>query len=194
MTAEPSRTASALPGTLLSCLPMRAGPFRRLLLLLRPRRPRPDRSIRALAAIGDDELCNLSESGLRLRREARHRSCGAWLSAGVVVLMSAAQVVARPACSPALTIARTHLSEVRESTSERRWTAAVSVDAARCAPVSSGDFHLVVSRLKENGPDLRFRERFAWHPPAVTAEVAFWADEAVARAWIEAVTPCPCAP
>lgn len=93
--------------------------------------------------------------------------------------MSATQVVAGPVCGPTLTIARAHLSEVRRSTSERTWTAVVSVDASRCAPNSGGEFELVVSRLKENGPEARFRERFSWRPPAVMGEVAFWADEAV---------------
>lgn len=114
----------------------------------------------------------------------------AWLSAGLV-LASATQAVAQ-ACTPALTIARAHLSEVQRATSERTWTAVVFVDASRCRPNSGGSFDLVVSRLKENGPEARFRERLSWHPPSVTVRIALWADEAVERSWIEAVTPCPC--
>jgi hypothetical protein len=34
-------------------------------------RPRPEKSLEALAAIEDDDLCSLSETGQRLRREAR---------------------------------------------------------------------------------------------------------------------------
>jgi curli biogenesis system outer membrane secretion channel CsgG len=126
-----------------------------------------------------------------------NRSCTARLSAVALVfvaLASAAQVSAQPLCTPALTIARTHLSEIRKPASERTWTAAVAVDASRCASPASGTFDLVVSRLKENAPEARFRERFVWRAPAVAVELAFSADEAVERSWIEAVTPCPCAP
>ena len=38
---------------------------------------RRDRSLRALAALGDDQLANLSECGRRLRTEAQWRSDGA---------------------------------------------------------------------------------------------------------------------
>ena len=34
-------------------------------------RPRSEKSLEALAAIQDDDLCGLSETGQRLRREAR---------------------------------------------------------------------------------------------------------------------------
>lgn len=65
---------SSRTGTLLSCLRLPASLFGRLRLLRRP-----DESIRALAALGDDELCSLSESGLRLRREARRcADAGRW--------------------------------------------------------------------------------------------------------------------
>jgi hypothetical protein len=112
----------------------------------------------------------------------------------VALVLVATQAAAQPLCTPALTIARTHLSEVQRPASERTWTAMVAVDASRCASPASGTFELVVSRLKENAPETRFRERFLWRAPAVTVEVAFSADEAVERSWIEAVTPCPCGP
>jgi hypothetical protein len=63
MKAPPPRTASALASALLSVL----RPLRRLRLPT-------DRSAEALAAVGEDELHQLSESGLRLRREARRET------------------------------------------------------------------------------------------------------------------------
>lgn len=123
-----------------------------------------------------------------------NRACRALMAGAAVVLTSGAEGAAQQACSPALTIKNPHLSEAQGSTSERRWNAVVSVDAAGCAPNAIGRFELVFSRLKENGPELQFRERLLWGPLSIAVDVAFAADEAVERAWIENVTPCPCAP
>jgi hypothetical protein len=165
-------------------------------------RSQPDKSLDALAAIGDDDLHCLSESGQRLRREARRarerRSlCAAgtgWLSATAGLFISTPGVAAEQVCRPALTIPQSRLSEMHPARAERRWTALVSVDAARCAPNASGSFRLMFVRSKENAPDLQFGERLHWSPPAVAAEVPFSADEAVERFWIENVSPCRCAP
>jgi hypothetical protein len=78
-------------------------------------------------------------------------------------------------------------------TLERKWTASVVVDASRCAANASGFFDLGLTRLKENGYEIDFRERFAWLAPSVKVSVDFWADEAVEQYWIENVTPCRCA-
>jgi hypothetical protein len=43
----------------------------------------------------------------------------------------------------------------------RKWTAAVSVDAATCAAAAGGRFDIVFIRLKETAPDLEFREHFS---------------------------------
>jgi hypothetical protein len=69
----------------------------------------------------------------------------------------------------------------------------VTVDASRCAPHASGYFDLGITRLKEMGGELDFRERFRWLAPSVQIGVDFWADEAVGRYWIENVAPCKCA-
>jgi hypothetical protein len=75
---------------------------------------------------------------------------------------------------------------------ERKWTAVLSVDMSHCAANSAGYFEIVFTRLKEIGVDMEFRERFVWVPPWVKVAVYFWADEAVARYWIDSITPCPC--
>jgi len=81
---------------------------------------------------------------------------------------------------------------MQPATLERKWTAVVSVDTARCVPNSKGQFEIVFSRLKEVGPEVEFRKRFTWLPPSVKVEVDFWADEAVARYRIDNIAPCRC--
>jgi hypothetical protein len=78
-------------------------------------------------------------------------------------------------------------------TLERKWTATVTVDASRCAANASGYFDLGITRQKEGGYELDFREHFIWLAPSVKIGVDFAADEAVERYWIENVTPCRCA-
>ncbi len=181
--------------------PNRLDFLRRLL----PRRLQSDKSLEALAALGDVDLHCLSESGQTLRREARRareisRRCAAvagWLSAGAGLLASGTGLAAEQVCRPAVTIAQARLSDVDGATAARSWTALISIDSSRCAPGASGSFQLVLLRLKENGPDLPFRpfrEGLQWQGPATKAEVPFSADEAVGRAWIEDVSPCACVP
>jgi hypothetical protein len=140
-----------------------------------------------------------------VRREARRareisRRCAAvagWLSAGAGLLASGTGLAAEQVCRPAVTIAQARLSDVDSATAARSWTALISIDSSRCAPGASGSFQLVLLRLKENGPDLRFRpfrEGLPWQGPATKTEVPFSADEAVGRAWIEDVSPCACVP
>jgi hypothetical protein len=57
---------------------------------------------------------------------------------------------------------------------------------------STGSFEIVFSRLKENGVEIEFSEKFTWSSPAVTVAVDFWADEAVERYWISNVSACVC--
>jgi hypothetical protein len=102
------------------------------------------------------------------------------------------QAVGQQECRPSLAFKEVHISEMQPPTLERKWTAVVSVDASRCAANSQGHFEIVFSRLKEIGPEIEFRERFAWLSPSVKAEVVFWADEAVERYWLDNVAPCPC--
>ena len=74
----------------------------------------------------------------------------------------------------------------------RKWSAIVSVDASACVVNAEGFFEIVFTREKETAPDLEFRERFAWRPPAVKVVVDFSADEAVGQYRIENITSCVC--
>ena len=102
------------------------------------------------------------------------------------------QTFAQQTCKPALAFKHVRLSEMRPPTLERNWTAVLSVDASRCA-TKTGLFEIVFSRLKENAPDIDFREQFEWRPSSVEVSVTLWADEAVEGYWINNVAACPCA-
>jgi len=112
--------------------------------------------------------------------------------AGIISLVGITQAVGQQPCRPALEVKDVQFSQMQPPTRKRTWTAVVSVDASRCASNSSGSFEIVFTRLKENGPELDFRERFAWQPPAVNVAVDFAADEAVQRYRIDTITPCVC--
>jgi hypothetical protein len=114
------------------------------------------------------------------------------LLAGAIGLLGATQALGAPACKPVLGFREVRLAPMQPPTLERTWSATVTVDASRCAANAQGHFVIGFSRLKETGPDMDFRERFTWQPPAVYVAVEFWADEAVERYWLETVTPCPC--
>jgi hypothetical protein len=120
------------------------------------------------------------------------RSCMSMLSAATVALAGATQAAGQDVCRPALAFQDVQFSEMQRPTLERRWLAVVSVDAARCVAGSTGNFEIVLSRLKENGPDIEVREKFMWQPPSVKVEVNFWADEAVERYRFDNIAPCPC--
>jgi hypothetical protein len=111
--------------------------------------------------------------------------------AALVGLAGAAHA-SEPACRPALTFKDVRLSPMRAPGLERAWTAVVSIDASRCAANSTGHYEIVLTRVKENAPDLEFRERFVWSPPTVQAAVDLAADEAVGRYSIDNITPCRC--
>jgi hypothetical protein len=121
-----------------------------------------------------------------------YRSSISGFLAGIVGLVGVTQAVGQQACRPALEVREVQFSEMQPPTLKRTWTAVVSVDASQCAANSTGHFEIVFTRLKETGPDLDFRERFAWQPPAVNVAVDFAADEAVQRYRIDHVTPCAC--
>src|SRR5262249_54648686 len=120
-----------------------------------------------------------------------YRSCVVALLAGGIGLVGMARA-GEQGCWPALAVTQVQFSAMRPPALERKWTAVVAVDATRCAANSRGRFEIVVRRLKEIGPDLEFREQFAWLAPAVNVAVDFSADESVERYWIDNVTPCPC--
>jgi hypothetical protein len=121
-----------------------------------------------------------------------HRSRISAFLAGIIGFVSVTQAVGRQACMPTLAFREVYFSETQPPTLERKWTAVVSVDTSRCLANSEGSFEIVFSRLKEVGPEVEFRERFAWRPPSVQVEVDFWADEAVERYWIANIAQCPC--
>ena len=100
--------------------------------------------------------------------------------------------IAQAACRPTLAVTGVQFSKMTPPTLERKWSATVMVDASRCAPDASGSFDLGITRLKEMGTELDFREHFIWRVPSVKIGLDFWADEAVERYWIENVTPCKC--
>jgi hypothetical protein len=126
-----------------------------------------------------------------------YRSCVAALLAGSLLvanlgLAGATPAAGQQACKPALAVKEVQFSPMQPPTLERRWTATVVVDASRCA-TTTGYFAIGFSRLKENGMEVDFREKFIWSTPAVNVGVDFWADEAVERYWIDSVQACPCA-
>ena len=120
-----------------------------------------------------------------------YRSCIFGLLAGSIGLVSVTQSVAQQICRPALAFKEVRFSKMRPPTLERKWTAALSVDASRCA-TTSGRFGIVISGLKENGLDIEFQEQFMWKPDLVEVSVDFSADEAVGGYRLGDVAACPC--
>jgi hypothetical protein len=119
------------------------------------------------------------------------RSCIVGLLAGGIGLVSATQAAGQQICRPVLAFEAVRFSEMQPPRMERTWTAVLSVDASRCV-TTTGSFEIVFSRLKENAPELDFREPFIWRLPSVEVSVDFWSDEAVERYWLDNVAPCPC--
>jgi hypothetical protein len=113
------------------------------------------------------------------------------LFAGGIGLVAATHAAAQLACKPALAVGQVQFSPMLPPTMERKWTAVVSVDASQCA-TTAGQFEIGFSRMKENGPEIDFREPFTWQAPTVTVSVDFWADEAVESYWLDRVAACPC--
>ena len=120
------------------------------------------------------------------------RSCTSLLLAGVIGLIGVTQAVGQRLCWPALRINDVQFSPMQPPTLERTWSAVVSVDASQCAADSSGYFEIIFARLSEFGPDLEFRERYAWRSPSVELAVDFAADEAVQHFRVENITSCVC--
>ena len=114
-------------------------------------------------------------------------------AASALALASVVHAAGQSVCRPKLTVTNVQFSPMILPTLERKWTASVVVDASRCTPNASGYFDLRITRLKESGYEIDFREQFIWHAPSVKIGVDFWADEAVEQYWIENVTPCACA-
>ena len=108
----------------------------------------------------------------------------------VLAIVCATQAMGDDTCAPRLAISDVHFTEMQPPTSSRTWSAVVAVDASRCAEKVTGTFEIVFVREKETGPDLEFRERFAWRAPSVKVQFDFAADEAVQSYKIDNVTAC----
>jgi hypothetical protein len=104
-------------------------------------------------------------------------------------LLNTAQVAAEPVCRPKLAVKEVSFSETVNA--RRTWTAAINIDASRCA-TTSGGFSIRIIRLAENAPDLTFTEPFIWHLGQESVSIEFWANEAVHRYWIEDIVACLC--
>ena len=112
------------------------------------------------------------------------------LVASALALANAGQAASQAVCRPKLAITGGQFSEMIPPTLERKWTASVVVDASRRAANATGSFDLGLTRLKENGYEVDFRERFVWLVPSVKISVDFWADEAVEGYRIARITEC----
>jgi hypothetical protein len=147
--------------------------------------------------MSDISLSTLGHRAADGRRGVRRRigfasSLAVWLLAGCVDLVSPQAIAGSLVCKPVLIVKSARLSPMRPPTLERVWSAVVSVDASNCAS-TAGYFELGISRMKENSPDLKFREQFIWSTPSVTISVDFAPDEAVGAYWIDSVQLCTCA-
>ena len=127
------------------------------------------------------------------------RGCISASLATIIALIGAAEAVAEHPCRPALTLDDVEFSVMIPPTSERVWSAVVSVDASACTENSKGKFEIVFTRLSENAPDLEFRKQYMWSAPSSVWSVpllgvglALAADEAVGHYRIDNVTPCTC--
>ena len=111
-----------------------------------------------------------------------------WL-AGSVVVFTATPDAAQQICKPALALTQASISDVRNR--QRTWTGVLSLDASPCSS-ASGEFEVEFTRLKENAPDLRFIERFAWASGQTKVSLDIWWDEWVQDYRVSRVAPCPC--
>ena len=117
------------------------------------------------------------------------RSCRSILLAGSIGVLGATPAASQQDCKPRLAFEQVRFSGIENQ--QRRWTAAIAVDASRCA-ATSGRFDITFVRLKETGPELSFTERFTWAPGKVEVIVDFWADEAVEEYAISHIASCAC--
>ncbi len=115
------------------------------------------------------------------------------LLATSIALLNTSPSLARPICKPHVAVKDVRISELRNL--ERTWTAAVSVDAARCTDFS-GRFDIHFVREKENAPEIEFSETFTWHAGElgigqIDASIDVWVDEVVHDYRVYAA-PCTC--
>jgi hypothetical protein len=92
-------------------------------------------------------------------------------------------------CKPVLSMNSSGHSDVVNF--QRRWTAVLTVDASRCS-TTDGAFEIEFERLKDVGPDLTFREWFAWMGGETEVRLDLTWDEWVSAYRITEVRPCSC--
>ena len=122
----------------------------------------------------------------------RFRLLSALVAANIIPL-GATPSPGGPICKPLLSVKEVRLSELRNL--QRTWTAALAVDASRCA-VDTGPFQISFVREKENAPELEFTEQFTWQTgelaiARIEVSIDIWIDEAVHDYAVYA-HPCPC--
>lgn len=115
-----------------------------------------------------------------------HPIARTWLAA---VLLGVASPAFAEVCRPSMQVKEMNFSPMVEM--QRTWSAALEVDAAACA-TGSGSFEIRFVRLKENGIDLPFTERFTWRPGRTQVSLDLWADESILSYSIGDIAPCPC--
>ena len=92
-------------------------------------------------------------------------------------------------CRPTLAAKSSGHSEVANF--QRRWTAVFVTDASRCS-AASGAFEIEAVRLKEIGPDLSFRQPFAWMVGETEVTVDLTSDEWIHSYRVSDTAPCAC--
>jgi hypothetical protein len=108
-----------------------------------------------------------------------------------IALASVAPAIAAPLCKPALAFREVHLSAIDLETMQRRWEAALSVDASSCA-TASGSFEILFTLWSETAPDDAFTRAFVWVPGRTGVTVDLAAGEAIGGYWLQGIGPCPC--
>jgi hypothetical protein len=111
------------------------------------------------------------------------------LMAGSIVLFGTTPNIAQQMCKPALTVAEARVSEARNL--QRTWTAVLTVDSSHCS-ITSGEFEIEFTRLKESAPDMQFIERFTWAQGQTKVSLDLWWDEWVQDYQVGRIAPCPC--
>jgi hypothetical protein len=111
------------------------------------------------------------------------------LLAGSIFLFSITSSLGEQICRPDLSFTDVRLSD--PDNLQRKWTAVVDVDASRCA-TTSGRFGILFVRLKENGPDLPFWERFIWKQGRMELSLELATDEVVFDYSLGSVAACTC--
>ena len=131
----------------------------------------------------------VGERGISRPDRSPHRWWAPVLAIAALLSLPGPEAAAQSACKPVLTVKDVGYSKIFNL--RRHWTAAVQVDASRCA-TASGLFAISFVRQSETAPDLQFAEPFFWRAEETRIRVEFGADEAVDRYWISDVAACPC--